>query len=209
MAPVHMAWADILSVICTIPNAFRRRETHPFFLVPVLAFLLAMFVWLLPWQHEMFVWLVVCRHQKMVATWFRLRLCLQVAFFCVLAHRWLFAHLCVFKKRLTSGERMCLNGCLLFQDGCFSANCLSNMLFQFSYLSLENSSTFLWRVCVTTGNLAVPGGRHNTGGIICLVPASRSWCTGRILLLGRSTGLVQDIRSRCFQPILRDVQQIP
>lgn len=106
-----------------------------------------MFVWLLPWQPEMFVWLVVCRHQKMVATWFRLRLCLQVAFFCVLALRWLFAHLCVFKKRLTSGERMCLNGCLLFQDGCFSANCLSNMLCQFSYLSLENSSTFLWRVC--------------------------------------------------------------
>lgn len=100
----------------------------------------------------------------MVATWFRLRLCLQVAFFCVLAHRWLFAHLCVFKKRLTSGERMCLNGCLLFQDGCFSANCLSNMLCQFSYLSLENSSTFLWCVCVTTGNLAVPGGWHNTGG---------------------------------------------
>lgn len=208
MAPVHMAWADILSVICTIPNAFRRRETHPFFLVPVLAFLLAMFVWLLPWQPEMFVWLVVCRHQKMVATWFRLRLCLQVAFFCVLALRWLFAHLCVFKKRLTSGERMCLNGCLLFQDGCFSANCLSNMLFQFSYLSLENSSTFLWRVCYhweprSSWRLA----QH--GGIICLVPASRSWCTGRILLLGRSTGLDQDIRSRCFLPILRDVQQIP
>lgn len=208
MAPVHMAWADILWVICTIPNAFRRRETHPFFLVPVLAFLLAMFVWLLPWQPEMFVWLVVCRHQKMVATWFRLRLCLQVAFFCVLALRWLFAHLCVFKKRLTSGERMCLNGCLLFQDGCFSANCLSNMLCQFSYLSLENSSTFLWRVCYhweprSSWRLA----QH--GGIICLVPASRSWCTGRILLLGQSTGLDQDIRSRCFLPILRGVQQIP
>ena len=100
---------------------------------------------------------------QMVATWFRLRLCLQVAFFCGLAVRWLFAHLRVFKKRLTSGERMCLNGCLLFQDGCFSAKCLSNMLCQFSYLSLENSSTFLWRVCVTTGSLAVPGGWHNTG----------------------------------------------
>lgn len=209
MAPVHMAWADILSVICTIPNAFRRRETHPFFLVPVLAFLLAMFVWLLPWQPEMFVWLVVCRHPK----WWRHGLG------CACACKWHYSdnlliagcsrseHL--LKKRLTSGERMCLNGCLLFQDGCFSANCLSNMLFQFSYLSLENSSTFLWRVCVTTGNLAVPGGWHNTGGIICLVPASRSWCTGRILLLGRSTGLDQDIRSRCFLPILRGVQQIP
>ena len=143
-----------------------------------------------------------------MATWFRLRLCLQVAFLCVLALRWLFAHLCVFKKRLTSGERMCLNGCLLFQDGCFSANCLSNMLFQFSYLSLENSSTFLWCVCYhweprSSWRLA----QH--GGIICLVPASRSWCTGRILLLGQSTGLDQDIRSRCFLPILRDVQQIP
>lgn len=42
------------------------------------------------------------------------------------------------------------------------------MLFQFSYLSLENSSTFLWRVCVTTGNLAVPGGRHNTGVLFAL-----------------------------------------
>lgn len=209
MAPVHMAWADILSVICTIPNAFRRRETHPFFLVPVLAFLLAMFVWLLPWQPEMFGWFVVCRHQKkMVATWFRLRLCLQVALFCGLAHRRLFAHLCVFKKRLTSGERMCLNRCLLFQDGCFSANCLSNMLCQFSYLSLVNSSTFLWCVCYhweprSSWRLA----QH--GGIICLVPASRSWCTGRILLLGQSTGLDQDIRSRCFLPILRGVQQIP
>lgn len=146
----------------------------------------------------------------MVATWFRLRLCLQVAFFCVLALRWLFAHLCVFKKRLTSGERMCLNGCLLFQDGCFSANCLSNMLCQFSYLSLENSSTFLWCVCGyhweprSSWRLAQHG-----GSIICLVPASRSWCTGRILLLGRSTGLDQDIRSRCFLPILRGVQQIP
>ena len=167
MAPVHMAWADILSVICTIPNAFRRREAHPFFLVPVLAFLLAMFVWLLPWQPEMFVWFVGVLSAP--------------------AHRWLFAHLCVFKKRLTSGERMCLNGCLLFQDGCFSANCLSNMLCQFSYLSLENSSTFLWCVCYhweprSSWRLA----QH--GGIICLVPASRSWCTGRILLLGRSTG---------------------
>ena len=204
MAPVHMAWADILSVICTIPNAFRRRETHPFFLVPVLAFLLAMFVWLLPWQPEMFVWLVVCRHPK----WWRHGLGCACACKWHFSAGWLFAHLCVFKKRLTSGERMCLNGCLLFQDGCFSADCLSNILFQFSYLSLENSSTFLWCVCYhweprSSWRLA----QH--GGIICLVPASRSWCTGRILLLGRSTGLDQDIRSRCFLPILRGVQQIP
>ena len=148
MAPVQMAWADILSVICTIPNAFRRRETHPFFLVPVLAFLLAMFVWLLPWQPKMFVWFV---GGLSAPKWWRHGLG------CACACKWhnsdnqLIAgcsrseHL--LKKRLTSGERMCLNGCLLFQDGCFSANCLSNMLFQFSYLSLENSSTFLWRVC--------------------------------------------------------------
>lgn len=106
-----------------------------------------MFVWLLPWQPEVFVWLVGgFVGTKMVATWFRLRLCLQVPLFCGLVVRWLFAHLCVFKKRLTSGERMCLNRCLLFQDGCFSADCLSNKIFQFSYLSLENSTTFLWCV---------------------------------------------------------------
>lgn len=145
----------------------------------------------------------------MVATWFRLRLCLQVPLFCGLALRWLFAHLCVFKKRLTSGERMCLNGCLLFQDGCFSADCLSNKIFQFSYLSLENSSTFLWCVCYHWEPPSSQWSGQHGVFIICLAPASRSWCTGRILLLGRSTGLDQDIRSMCFLPILRGVQQIP
>lgn len=209
MAPVHMAWADILSVICTIPNAFRRRETHPFFLVPVLAFLLAMFVWLLPWQPEMFVWLVVCRHPK----WWRHDLG------CACACRWHFSdnqliagcsrseHL--LKKRLTSGERMCLNGCLLFQDGCFSADYLEQQNISVLLL-ISRKLVNLPMACVcyhweprSSWRLA----QH--GGIICLVPASRSWCTGRILLLGRSTGLDQDIRSRCFLPILRGVQQIP
>lgn len=46
------------------PQRFQEARNASFFLVPVLAFLLAMFVWLLPWQPEMFVWLVVCRHQK-------------------------------------------------------------------------------------------------------------------------------------------------
>lgn len=204
MAPVHMAWADILSVICTIPNAFRRRETHPFFLVPVLAFLLAMFVWLLPWQPEVFVLVGGLSAPK----WWRHGLGCACACKWHYSAGWLFAHLCVFKKRLTSGERMCLNGCLLFQDGCFSADCLSNILFQFSYLSLENSSTFLWCVCYHwKPRSSWRSAQH--GGIICLVPASRSWYTGRILLLGQSTGLDQDIRSKCFLPILRGVQQIP